>query len=139
MKGNGLTSKTYNHGDGNLFVRGRIGIGTTSLQSELTVNGTITAKEVKVTLEGWPDYVFGDTYRLIPLDELKQYIEIHKSLPGVPTEKEVAANGMNVGKMQSTLLEKIEELTLYMIELKQENENLKKRIRLLEKAGGAAR
>jgi hypothetical protein len=69
----------------------------------------------------------------MPLDKLEKHIKANKSLPGIPTEKEVLENGVKVGDMQAKLLEKVEELTLYVIELKKENEELKDRISALEK------
>jgi hypothetical protein len=112
---------------------GYVGIGTPYPQSKLAVNGKITAKEIKVTLNGWSDFVFSEKHKLMPLDKLEEHIKEEKSLPGIPTEKEVLAGGVNLGEMQAKLLEKIEELTLYVIELKKENEELKKRIYVLEK------
>ncbi len=112
---------------------GNVGIGTSTPQSKLAVNGTITAKEIIVTEDGWPDFVFSDNYKLMPLDKLEKHIKVKNSLPGIPTEKEVLKDGVKVGEMQAKLLEKIEELTLYVIELKKENEELKERISILER------
>jgi len=112
---------------------GWVGIGTTSPQSELAVNGTITSKKVKVTLTGWSDYVFNDDYHLRPLNEVERYIQQNHHLPEVPSAEEVKKDGLDVGDNQATLLKKIEELTLYVIEQnkkleeqyrKQENQNL---------------
>lgn len=121
------------HVVGNSIITGNVGIGTTSPQSELAVNGTITTKEVIVTQDGWPDFVFADNYNLIPLNKLEKHIKANKSLPGIPTEKEVLENGVSLGEMQAKLLEKVEELTLYVIDLKKENEELKTRISALER------
>lgn len=112
---------------------GDVGIGTTTPQSKLAVNGTITAKEVEVTLAGWPDYVFTDDYQLKSLSEVESFINENNHLPGVPSEQEVVEEGINLGEMNAILLEKIEELTLYMIDLKKENEEIKSQIRELEK------
>lgn len=96
---------------------GRVGIGTTDPQSELSVNGKILAKEVEVTLEGWSDFVFEKDYNLMSIKELELYIDQNKHLPDVPNEDEVKENGVNLGNMDKVLLQKIEELTLYIIQL----------------------
>ncbi len=82
----------------------------------LQLKGNMHAKRIKVTQEIWPDYVFEPEYRLPPLTEVASYIQENKHLPGVPSAKEVATNGLDLGQTQSTLLQKIEELTLYLIE-----------------------
>ena len=95
---------------------GNVGIGTDTPDEMLSVNGNIRAKEIKVEASNWPDYVFKDEYKLRPLTELKNYIETHGHLPAIPTEDEVIENGVHLGIMNVKLLEKIEELTLYIIE-----------------------
>jgi len=112
---------------------GNVGIGTTDPSYKLAVNGNIGCKEVEVTLTGWSDYVFASDYNLRSLQEVESYIKENHHLPDVPSEKEVLKNGVNVGEMNSTLLRKIEELTLYMIELKKENEQMKAQIEELMK------
>ena len=78
------------------------------------------------------DRVFEADYALMPLEELAAYIAQHKHLPGVPGEAEMLEQGVNLGEMQATLLQKIEELTLHVMALKQENDRLKARISNLE-------
>jgi hypothetical protein len=104
---------------------GFVGIGTINPQSALAVNGKITCKEVEVTLTGWPDYVFEKEYKLSPLSEVEKYIKENNHLPGIPTSKEVIENGLSVGEMNVKMMEKIEELTLYVIQLQKEIEVLK--------------
>ena len=99
----------------------------------MAVDGKLVCEEVKVmNLTAFPDYVFEEEYRLMPLEELENTIKTAKHLPGIPSAAEVAKNGVSIGEMQSKLLQKVEELTLYMIELKKENEQLKTRIANLE-------
>jgi hypothetical protein len=94
-----------------------IGIGTTTPQSKLAVNGTVCATKLRVTQTGcWADYVFNTGYLLRPLSEVEQYINQHHHLPEVPSADEVKTNGLDVGDNQAILLKKIEELTLYVIE-----------------------
>jgi hypothetical protein len=95
--------------------QGNIGIGAISPTHKLSVNGTVRAKEVIVETAGWADYVFADDYALKPLAEVEAHIKQHKHLPGIPSAKEVAEEGVSVGEMQAKLLAKIEELTLHVI------------------------
>ncbi len=103
-----------------------VGIGTATPDAKLTVNGTIHAKEVLIDLNGpLADYVFEPGYALPALSDVKQYIQENKHLPDIPSATQVEQEGMSVGEMQNLLLQKIEELTLYTIELKEEIERLK--------------
>ena len=111
---------------------GNVGIGTTNPTYTLTVNGTIRAKEIIVDT-GWSDFVFEDNYRLRPLREVEQFISANKHLPGIPTEAEVKEKGVTLGNISSKLLQKIEELTLYLIDLKKENNSLKAKLAVIER------
>lgn len=99
----------------------------------LSVDGKIICEEVRVELQGdWPDYVFADEYELRSIEETAEFIEKNKHLPGIPSAAEVAENGITVGDMQKRMMEKIEELTLHMIEMNKENKELKARVAELE-------
>ena len=93
---------------------GYVGIGTTNPQNALDVNGTIRAKEVIVET-GWADYVFKEGYNLKSLNEVENFININNHLPDVPSSKEIQLNGLSLAKTNTLLMQKIEELTLYII------------------------
>jgi len=105
---------------------GNVGIGTTTPDSKLAVNGNIHTKEVKVDLIGWSDFVFKDSYKLPTLKEVEQHIKEKGHLKDIPSAEEVAKNGIYLGEMDSKLLQKIEELTLYTIEQEKKIEKLEK-------------
>jgi hypothetical protein len=97
---------------------------------DLMTKGLICASEMRVHLGQSqvcrvPDYVFESTYKLMPLNEVESYIRINKHLPEIPSAQEIAKNGLDVAEMNLLLLKKVEELTLYTIELKKEVEALK--------------
>ncbi len=105
------------------------------VQFKISDEGYMTAREVKVTLKPIPDYVFEPDYDLLTLDELETYIAKNKHLPNIPSAKEIEKNGIGLGDLQVRELEKIEELTLYILQLnkrlealEKENEELKKLI-----------
>jgi hypothetical protein len=109
-----------------LKTNGNVGIGTTAPTEKLSVNGNIRAKKLIVTQNGWPDYVFAKNYKLRPIHEVANFIATNKHLPDMPSAKDVEEKGLDIGKTQAALLKKIEELTLYVIELKRENIEMKK-------------
>jgi hypothetical protein len=110
-----------------------VGIGTSTPSEKLAVNGTIKAKEIKVSMEGWPDYVFASRYKISALSELEKYIKLNNHLPEIPSAKEAEAHGVELGEMNKLLLKKIEELTLYVIELKKESIEQQKQLDQLKK------
>ncbi len=99
-----------------LDLNGQIGIGTLSPKEKLSVNGNIRAREIKVEANNWPDYVFEEGYNVGKLKELESYIKANKHLPGMPAAKEIEANGLSVSEMFKLQQQKIEELTLHLIE-----------------------
>jgi len=111
---------------------GNIGIGTTTPQNKLDVNGTIHSKAVLIDLNGWNDYVFKKDYRLPPLSEVKAYIDQNQHLPEVPSEQEMIKNGLDVSEMNKLLIKKVEELTLYLIENQKQINELKTKVSSLE-------
>jgi len=113
---------------GKSYFAGKVGIGTDNPQSRLAVNGTITAEEIEVQVNVLPDFVFEDNYKLMPLNKLEKHIKKEKSLPGIPTSKEAVEEGLKLGEMQAKLLEKVEELTLYVINQNKELTELKKEV-----------
>lgn len=113
---------------------GKVGVKTTSFgDADFAVNGKILATEIEVQEYPWSDYVFESDYELMSLNDLKDYIKTYKHLPNVPSGKEIEEEGLNLGEMDAILLRKIEELTLYMIALKKENDYLKIKIQDLIK------
>lgn len=87
---------------------------------ELDNNGLLYAREIKVNLDSWPDYVFDPNYQLMPLSELQTFIQKNNHLPNVPSACEMEAVGINVAKSNVMLMEKVEELTLYVIQMKEQ-------------------
>ncbi|WP_459212813.1 hypothetical protein [Aquimarina rhabdastrellae] len=97
-------------------------------------DGVITTDQVQLNVTTFPDYVFAKDYKLMPLKEVAQYIKTNKHLPNMPTEAEVVAEGMNVGQINTVLVEKVEELTLHTINQEEKIEQLMKKIEALEAA-----
>ncbi len=113
--------------------QGNVGIGTTNPDAKLAVKGNIHANEVKVDLAVPADYVFqkyysgsstlNPSYQFRSLNEIKSFTEQHHHLPDLPSAKEIQENGLKLGEMNNLLLQKIEELTLHLIE---QNEKISK-------------
>lgn len=96
-------------------------------------DGYIEAKKIRVTLTGWSDHVFQEEYQILSIEELESYIQENKHLPNIPAEVDVLSKGVNLGEMDALLLEKIEELSLYVIQLKKEINQLNEEITTLKK------
>ncbi len=114
-------------------IDGSVGIGTNTIQPgyKLVVDGgKVGFREVFVKLNGaWPDYVFSLTYNLSDLNEVESYINNYQHLPGMPSSIEILSEGQNIGEIQRLQQEKIEELYLYIIELKSQIDNLQNKVR----------
>lgn len=115
--------------EGNILTNANIGIGTDSFedggeQYRLSVNGRMRAEAVKVYTD-WADYVFEEDYNLPTLEEVEEFINENGHLKDIPSAKAVKENGIELGEMNKLLLQKVEELTLYVIELNKEIDNLK--------------
>lgn len=112
------------------YTTGNVGIGTNAISNyKLAVDGKIRSREVKVDNDNWADYVFFKNYKLPTLEEVEKHIQDKGHLINIPSAAEVEANGVELGEMNKLLLEKIEELTLYVIQQE-------KRIKSLEQETG---
>ncbi|MEX0273467.1 MAG: malectin domain-containing carbohydrate-binding protein [Flavobacteriaceae bacterium] len=122
------------------YTTGNVGIGTSTPGAyKLAVNGDIRAKKVKVETANWPDYVFTEAHDLPTLEEVRQHIAEKGHLPNIPSATEVEANGLDLGEMNRLLLEKLEELTLYILDQEKRmgfqeyrTEQLEKQVRKLK-------
>jgi trimeric autotransporter adhesin len=141
-----VAEKTWKDQDGYLYNNSTNGVvinGTGFDGNSLIVKGGVLSKEVSVKVEGaesWPDYVFKPSYKRMTLDEVEKFININGHLPNVASATEMAATGNNLNKTDIKLLEKVEELTLYLLEMKKSNEaqnaeiqNLKKQVKSLRR------
>ncbi|MEN5195867.1 hypothetical protein [Sphingobacterium faecium] len=108
-----------------MLSNGNVGIGTLEPTEKLSVKGNIRAQQVKVEMANWPDYVFEETYQLPSLKETEAFIKANKHLPGVPKAKEIEEDGLSLGEMNKILMQKVEELTLHLINKDKEISQLK--------------
>lgn len=115
---------------------GNVGIGVVSPDSKLVVDGRVKSEEVKVEIIAGsaPDYVFSADYDLRTLDETRKYIEENKHLPEIPSANEMETHGIDLGVMNMRLLKKVEELTLYQLELLDRIRNAEEEIKELKKS-----
>jgi hypothetical protein len=119
-------------------IRGRLQIGTgvalTPAGYSLYCENGILAERVKVALKttsDWSDYVFHKSYKLLSLDSLEKYVAVNFHLPGIPTAEAMVQQGNDLGKTDASLLAKIEELTLYVIELNKQKKNMEAQVQSL--------
>ncbi|GAB6012990.1 hypothetical protein MK137Hg34_000254600, partial [Viscerimonas tarda] len=94
----------------------KVGIGTDNPYYKLDVNGTLRAREIKVNLNTGADFVFEPNYQLKSLNEVQDFIKENKHLPEIPSAAEMTSGDTDLGVLQVKLLQKIEELTLYVIQ-----------------------
>lgn len=119
---------------------GKVGINidnsfTGDYEYTLAVKGGVLTSEVYVKeVEEWYDYVFYDGYSLMPLEELETYVKDQKHLPDLPSESEVLDKGYDMAEMDGVLLKKIEELTLYAIDLQRQLQEQQTTINVLKEA-----
>lgn len=102
----------------------RIGAGSGNPGNALEVNGVVRSKEVLVEISGWSDFVFEKNYKLMSLADVEQFVNQYGHLPDVPSAHEVEKNGIELGEMNALLLQKIEEMTLHLIEMEKRIEEL---------------
>ncbi|MGJ1513820.1 hypothetical protein ACR79N_02440 [Sphingobacterium siyangense] len=131
-----IVGNTFSSSEGILAIKaasnGNVGIGTANPTEKLAVSGTIRAKEIKVEANPWPDYVFNDDHQLMPLDSLASFVKENKHLPNIAPAKSVEENGVALGELNRQLLQKIEEMTLYLIDQSKEIKSLKNEIQALK-------
>lgn len=137
----GLDTIGFGYGNSNNFARtmtyypGSAQLGINCLPQQgysLSVKGSIRAQEIRVTTLNWADYVFSKNYRLRTLSEVESFINTYKHLPGIPSAESLQADGVDVSKMQALMMEKIEELTLYLIEANKKIEALNTELKSLK-------
>jgi hypothetical protein len=116
---------------------GNVGIATTNIDPayRLSVNGKIRSKGLRVQTDSWADFVFADGYKLPKLGEVEAFIKAHKHLPDIPNTATVLKEGVDVGDLQTKLLQKIEELTLYAIAQEKKMEELQQQNNALQAMG----
>ncbi|PTS96553.1 hypothetical protein DBR11_19020 [Pedobacter sp. HMWF019] len=137
VNSNGISKEgtVYLNGNATNYFAGNIGVGAPDTKGyKLAVAGNMIAESVKVQLKSaWPDYVFKEDYKLTSLQETEKHIKEKGHLPGIPSAAEVKSEGIDLGEMNKKLLQKIEELTLYLIEQKNRGDLQQKQIELQHK------
>ncbi|MBL7899370.1 MAG: hypothetical protein JNJ99_12605 [Crocinitomicaceae bacterium] len=127
--GGNQPSMTIQNGSGHALVIYNNG-GTKILQVEN--NGLLRTRELRIDATTWADFVFEESYDLPELNQVAAFIEENHRLPGVPSSEEIKENGINVAEMHTLQMQKIEELTLYMIEMNQKMEELQSEVSRLK-------
>ena len=118
--------------NGRLIIESPSGLGSGTKRIALNSDGTIRAREILVDLVNIPDYVFSEEYSLMSMEELRRYIQKNKHLPGIHSESEYKEEGqINVGELNVKLLEKVEELTLYILQLEEKMKEMSLEIEVI--------
>ncbi len=136
---NGAIVKVYARVDATNANTRALGVRLSNVYNfQVMGDGRVFAREVEVTLNNFPDYVFEKDYPLMTLGQVKEYIEKNKHLPNIPSAQEIEANGLGLGELSRLQMEKIEELTIYAItadekitELQKENNEIKNQLEIL--------
>ncbi len=133
IRGGKDNAKVFINDIGNL---GQIQVGnaTTPVGFKMSVDGKLICTELEVRVTPWPDYVFGKKYKLKPLPELENYIEKNGHLPNIPKAEDIENQSLALGNMAKLQMEKIEELTLYVIEINKRLQKVEEENKVL-KAG----
>ncbi|MGB3074916.1 MAG: hypothetical protein WBB36_06325, partial [Chitinophagales bacterium] len=131
-RNNGAVSKLFLNNDGGdvsmCYAGGSVMIGASVPATGylLSVDGKVMCEELKVQLsESWPDYVFDENYSMPSISELKKFVTTNKHLPGIPAADVMKEHGLSVGEMQTKMMQKVEELSLYIIQLQDQIDALK--------------
>ncbi len=115
------------------YFAGSVGVGTAHPGNyKLAVDGAIGARRIKVTQETWADFVFAPEYQLPSLYKVEEYLQHNRHLPGIPSAAEVKKEGLDLGDMNKKLLQKVEELTLYMIQQQKKLDEALQRVTAVE-------
>ncbi|WP_430404832.1 hypothetical protein [Fluviicola sp.] len=112
---------------------GKLSLGNGTMQTfQVETTGMIRGRRMKLDLNTWADYVFEPTYQLMPLNEVEMFVKKEKHLPNVPSEQELKKDGADVMELNKILMEKVEELTLYLIQQNKNTEELKQQLEALQ-------
>ena len=132
-KGLGVYNETYGKDVFTIYSNGKLEVSNASGKIfQLDADGLLRGRRIKLDLDTWADYVFEEGYELMPLNEVEAFVKEEKHLPNVPSEEELIKDGLDLEEMNTILMMKVEELTLYLIEQNKSIEELSARVIELE-------